>query len=77
MAKKPNIHVVTHPDGWAVKKAGAQKASAVTNTQKEAIAIAKEIAKETKTELVIHGKNGEIRTKDSFGNDPNPPKDKG
>jgi hypothetical protein len=25
--------------------------------------------------LVIHGKDGKIQDKDSFGNDPNPPKD--
>ena len=33
-------------------------------------------AKKKKTEVVIHGRNGKIRSKDSYGNDPNPPKDR-
>ena len=39
-------------------------------TQKQAIDIAREIAKNQKSELVIHKKDGTIRDKDSFGNDP-------
>ncbi len=71
-----NQHVVTHPDGWAVKGEGNEKATKVVDTQKEAIEIAREIAKNQESELVIHGKDGKIRDKDSYGNDPNPPKDK-
>ena len=45
-----------------------------TSTQAEAIAIAKTIAQNQKSELVIHGKDGRIRDKSSYGNDPFPPK---
>ena len=69
-----NQHVVKHPDGWAVKGAGNKKASKVVDTQKKAIEIAKEIAKNQESELLIHGKNGRIREKNSYGNDPFPPK---
>lgn len=33
-------------------------------------------AKREKAELVIHGRDGKIQDSDSFGKDPNPPKDK-
>lgn len=71
-----NQHVTKHPGGgWQVKGAGNEKATKVTDTQKQAIDAAKEIAKHQKSEVVIHGTNGKIRDKDSYGNDQNPPKD--
>lgn len=67
-------HVI-HSDGrWAVKRAGATKASRVFTTQKEAVNYAHTLAKNNKTELFIHGKNGLIRERNSFGADPYPPK---
>lgn len=69
-----NQHVTPHGNQWQVKGAGNQKATAVTQTQQQAINIARDIAKNQKSELVIHGQNGQIRQKDSFGNDPYPPK---
>lgn len=72
-----NQHVTKHPDGgWQVKGAGNQKATKVTETQKQAIEAAKPIAKNQKSDVVIHGTYGKIRDKDSYGNDPCPPKDK-
>jgi hypothetical protein len=65
---------VPHKDGWAVKGEGNQKATKVTSTQKEAIDIARNIAKNQKSELLVHNKKGQIRQKDSFGNDNFPPK---
>ena len=35
-----------------------------------------ELAKKLKVEHVIHNKDGKISDKDSYGNDPFPPKDK-
>lgn len=70
-----NQHVTKHPSGgWQVKGAGNSRATARTSTQKEAIAVAKSIAIKQKSEVVIHGTNGQIRAKDSYGNDPCPPK---
>jgi hypothetical protein len=69
-----NQHVVKHPDGWAVKGAGNQKATRVIETQQEAIDIAKQIAENQKSEMLIHGRNGRIRERNSYGNDPFPPK---
>nr|DAN54181.1 MAG TPA: protein of unknown function (DUF5633) [Caudoviricetes sp.] len=68
---------VTPKDGkWQVKGEGNDKATKIFGTQKDAIDYAKTIAKNQKSEVVIHGKDGKIRDKDSYGNDPCPPKDK-
>ena len=70
-----NQHVTPHTDGgWLVIGAGNQKATLKTNTQAEAIAAAREIARNQKSELVIHGRDGRIRGKDSYGNDSFPPR---
>lgn len=76
MTKKRDIHVVPHTEGWATKKEGAQRAGAVTDTQKQAIEKARDQAKREGVEVVIHGRDNKIRDSDSYGNDPNPPKDK-
>lgn len=70
-----NQHVVPHPQGgWQVKGAGNNKATVRTSTQKAAIEIARTISKNQHSELIIHRTNGQIRGKDSHGNDPYPPK---
>lgn len=51
--KGNNQHVVPHPDGWAVKSEGATKATRVTDTQKEAIEIAREIARNQGSDLIF------------------------
>ena len=68
-------HVVPHKTGgWAVKGEGNKRATAVEPTQQKAIEVAKGIAQNQKAEVVIHGRTGQIRAKDSYGNDPFPPK---
>lgn len=71
-----NQHVIPHSNGWAVKGAGNEKATRVVPSQKEAISIATEIARNQKSETKIHGTNGQIRGGNSYGNDPFPPRDK-
>jgi len=75
MSKK-NQHVVPKGTEWAVKGEGNNKATAIVDTQAKAIEIAREIAINQKSEVVIHRPDGTIRDKDSYGNDANPPKDK-
>lgn len=69
-----NQHVVKHPEGWAVRGEGNKRVSTVTMTQKEAIERGKQIAINQQSELLIHGRNGQIRERNSYGNDPFPPK---
>ena len=70
-----NQHVVPNGDIWQVKAEGSTRATKNFATQREAIDYARGIAKKQSSELVIHGKNGRIRDKDSYGNDPCPPRD--
>ena len=70
-------HVVPNPKGgWSVKQGGASRASKVFDTQNAAIIYARDVSKNQKAELLIHGKDGAIRQANSYGSDPNPPKDK-
>ena len=69
-----NKHVVPHKNGWAVKSAGASKAGSVHSTQAEAIKTARQSAILNKSEMFVHGRNGRIRERNTYGNDPFPPK---
>lgn len=71
---KPNQHVVPHPDGWAVKSEGAERASSIHRTQQDAIERGREVAQNQGVELFIHRQNGQIRERDSHGRDPYPPR---
>lgn len=75
--RKKNVHVTRRQDKkWAVKKEGDKRASSLNSTQKAAIKKATRLAKKNKSEVVIHDRKNKIRDKDSYGPDPNPPKDK-
>ena len=72
---RKNQHVTPHPNGgWQVKGAGNEKATVRTTTQAEAITVARNIAINQGAEVVIHRPNGQIRDKNSYGNDPFPPR---
>ena len=71
---KRNQHVVRHSEGWAVRGSGSVRATSVHDTQKAAISAARNIAKNQKSELFVHGRNGRIRARDSYGKDTFPPK---
>lgn len=76
MAKAAHIHVVPRNEGWVVRKEGATRATSVHETQKGAVDAARKIARDNKSEVVIHGRDGRIRDRDSYGRDPMPPKDR-
>ncbi len=71
-----NQHVVKREDGWAVRGEGNSRDTSHHRTQKEAEAAAREIAQNQRSEVVTHGRDGKIRDKDSYGNDPHPPTDR-
>lgn len=70
---KKQIHVVQRDDGWAPLRAGASKSGPVQKTQAQAIQAATATAKREGGEVVIHGRDGQIRERNSYGNDPYPP----
>jgi len=78
MAKSKQVHV-THSNAdnkWRVTITGNSKASYVGELKKDAREKGIEVAKKLEAELSIHRLNGTIGEKNSYGNDPNPPKDK-
>ncbi len=72
---KRNYHSVPSQSGWAVKKEGAPKAVSTHRTQAAAESATRQFARVNKVEAVYHKMDGRIKDKDSFGNDPFPPKD--
>lgn len=74
MNTRKNQHVVPHKKNWAVKGEGNTRYTANMETKNEAIVKARRIAKNKRSELVIHNKNGKISERNSYGNDPYPPK---
>jgi len=71
---KKNQHVVPHASGWAVRGAGNERTTSVHGTQREAISAAREAAIRQGSEMLIHGENGRIRERNTYGKDPYPPK---
>ncbi|MBP0620833.1 DUF2188 domain-containing protein [Cupriavidus consociatus] len=63
-----DIHVVPVGDRWTVETQGVGRET--FETQDEAIASGTERAREQHAELLIHGRDGQIRERNSFGNDP-------
>jgi uncharacterized protein YdaT len=69
-----NVHTVPHEGGWANKREGSDRASSVHATQAEAIERGRELARSSGVEHLIHGEDGQIRERNSYGNDPHPPR---
>ena len=63
-------HVVPRGGKWSIRRTGSDRVTKTFETQKEAIAEARRIAKTQGTELYIHGRDGRIRERDSYGADP-------
>lgn len=75
---KRDYHVVPNKGrgGWDVKRERGERASGHFDRKSDAMEHGRHLAREQKTELVEHGRDGRIQDSDSYGNDPNPPKDK-
>lgn len=74
MSGKRNVHVTPRSDGrWNVQREGGQRPSSVHDTQAQAVAQGRQTAKDDAVEFLLHGRNGRIRERDSYGHDPYPP----
>ncbi len=74
---KRNQWVLPRPNGmWAVHGEGNSKDTKHLRKQQDAVSLAISIAKNKRSEVIIKGRNGRIRSKDSYGNDPCPPRDR-
>ena len=63
-------HVVSVGDRWAVKEEGAAEPFAVFKTQNEAWEKAKSIARKERSEALLHGRDGRVRERNTYGHDP-------
>lgn len=74
MATRRNQHVVPSGKDWAVKGAGSSKATEILPTKSLAVGRAREVSRNQGTQLIVHGRDGKIQSRDSHGHDPFPPK---
>lgn len=64
------VYVTKRKDDWAVVAKGGRRAIRVCDTQKEAIGVARPLARTRGVELRIQGLDGKFRDADSHGRDP-------
>lgn len=70
-----NQHVVKREDGWAVRKEGGTRDTAVVKTQARAEKVAKGIAENQGGDVITHNRHGLIRDRNTYGKpDHFPPK---
>ena len=69
MARK-NQHVVPFGNGWAVKAEGSEKLTIITTRKADAITVAKDLAKNNHSSLIVHKKDGRIQTKNNYAHYP-------
>ena len=67
-------HVVPRDGKWAVRRTGSDEVTKLFDTRWEAIAQGRKIARNEGTELYIHGRDGRIRSRDSYEREPHPQK---
>ena len=72
--RRKEVHTVPNPkgSGWANEVNG--QITSEQRKQSNAIEEGRKQAIERETEHVIHNRHGQIREKNSYGNDPYPPK---
>ncbi len=62
-----NQHVVPSGDSsWSVRRAGSSRASGVFKTKPEAVTAARDIAKNQRTDIYIHGVDGRIQKREEY-----------
>ena len=71
--KTHDVHTSKDGNRWKNTQDGQRVST--HNTQAAAIERGKSEAKQDRVDHVVHGRDGKIRSKDSFGNDSNPPRD--
>jgi hypothetical protein len=74
MPDKNAIHTVPSDSGWINTREGSSKRLGDAHrTQAEAVRAGRERARAANVEHLIHGRDGKIRSRNSYGNDPAPP----
>jgi hypothetical protein len=74
VTKRTKLHVVPRGEDWIVRKEGNSRIISTHSTQREALDVARNVARSGKGELIIHGRDGRILDRKSYNPDPVPPK---
>jgi len=74
MKRGKDVHTVPDGKGWINKRNG--RTVSRHRTKEVAVEVGRQMARTLKVEHTIHGQDGVIQDKNSYGNDPCPPKDK-
>ena len=59
-------YVLPVGNGWVVKTNTASKFLIITDSKKEAITYARNLARTKKSKLIVHGKDGKIEIQESY-----------
>jgi Uncharacterized protein conserved in bacteria (DUF2188) len=59
-------YVLPLGNGWVVKNSNVARFTFITDSKREAITIARSLARSKHMELIVHGKNGNIEVKESY-----------
>lgn len=71
---RDQVHTVKTASGWGNKKTGAARITKAFNTKAAAVSAGRETAIKQGLEHVVHNLDGKIGYRNSYGNDPHPPK---
>lgn len=74
MKHGPNVWVVRSKGRFTIKEEGSATPLMEPASQRIAIAVGRKLAKANRSELIIQGRDGRIRAKDSHGFDAFPPR---
>jgi len=64
--ERATFHVRPHNGRWAVRRNGTKRVSSVHEIQREAIDVARRRARKAGGELVIHGRDGFVRSRERY-----------
>ena len=62
-------HVVPRDNKWAVRKTGSDRVTRKFDTKREAVQVARDLARKQKSVVYIYGSNGQISKRESYAND--------
>lgn len=62
---RKDVHVMPDGEGWKISGSDKQ-----FGTQQEAEEAGRRMAQDEEAEFFVHGRDGKIRERDSYGNDP-------
>jgi len=62
-----NQHVIVHGERWAVQAEGTAAPWALFKTQGEAWEKAKALARKERADAILHGRNGIVRERNTYG----------